>query len=742
MMTAERDLDLDLVPNSGRVSEPPPSGPISGLFGPTSEPPASGVVGPSLFKSDAGPGYWLNDGNEESALDVSFVGLDLPPSRVVRLGPEAVWFARTPGASYRFQSRLQIQLHGSGSAIGPLSARMMPLDARARGPLLGLKLSSLSLSAARQLLGLLNDLVAQGKARPAVTAMPLKEEILEPARLHSLMVTLASSDEWGTIVGAEGSRVQIVDVTQEGLVQWRVEGDIPAAPLTLELRGYNSVYRMHLAHWSARGGGMLSSLPQSAERIRHRWFRRGRVDAATWNVEISHPLWELPTLRREVRDVSFGGLCFTCDLDADLVFPGLRVPVLKIVGPGGREVQLSGEVRFVHPAQGDQPAVCGMSVKPLFPEDEDAWVALVLRTLNFNTDSGPAWTEKMWELFTASGYFNLSGKTPEEFDELKLRFVSIAQRTAAETRLSCQAVWPSSRGVEASCSVLKAYEGTWMLHQVAKLRGAPRSAGASQTLGRAPHVLREIYLRSFEHAQADPGLRWAISFVEASVPWMQRSHMAFAERYEATEMAMALPFRLMEAVCADRDPSLLGRYDIGLTTSTERMRLLSVIAQSRPTPYIEALDLVPSRFHLVGAVREWGAAKLERSRSVVVARRGGHPVAAALLETGEMGTNLFRLLDSVRLFALTPDGMTGFPALLEWARGWYAERGRESFTYFCEDMHDETHARVARMRDLGEGRFWAVAADLLPEFLEYVFELTAHPPVFSVPAGRVVAPRA
>src|SRR5580704_18428198 len=269
MMTAERDLDLDLVPNSGRVSEPPPSGPIAGLFGPTSEPPASGVVGPSLFKSDAGPGYWLNDGNEESALDVSFVGLDLPPSRVVRLGPEAVWFARTPGASYRFQSRLQIQLHGSGSAIGPLSARMMPLDARARGPLLGLKLSSLSLSAARQLLGLLNDLVAQGKARPAVTAMPLKEEILEPARLHSLMVTLASSDEWGTIVGAEGSRVQIVDVTQEGLVQWRVEGDIPAAPLTLELRGYNSVYRMHLAHWSARGGGMLSSLPQSAERIRH-----------------------------------------------------------------------------------------------------------------------------------------------------------------------------------------------------------------------------------------------------------------------------------------------------------------------------------------------------------------------------------------------------------------------------------------------------------------------------------------
>jgi hypothetical protein len=116
-------------------------------------------------------------------------------------------------------------------------------------------------------------------------------------------------------------------------------------------------------------------------------------------------------------------------------------------------------------------------------------------------------------------------------------------------------------------------------------------------------------------------------------------------------------------------------------------------------------------------------------------------MAAALLETGEMGTNLFRLLDGVRLFALSPDGMSAFPALLEWARGWYADRGRESFTYYCEDLQDESHAHVARMRDLGEGRFWAVSAELLPEFLEYVFELTARPPVQSVPAGRVLLPR-
>lgn len=709
-----RDVEVEAVPSSRPMSEPPPSGPVSG------------VVGRSLFQSDAGPGYWLGD---DGLVTLSFAGDAFPPSKVVRFGPDGLWFVRAPNIDYRLQTRVQVHLKFEDGTIGPLAARIVQLDARGRGPVLGLKLSPLATGTAREVLSKLNQLVVLKKAKPAVTGMPLREEILERQRIVALLSTFAGTEEWGQ-TAEPSSRVQVAAVVQEGLVRWRVDGEMPSGTFVAELRGYNSIYRVHLAVVGAWKDGIVTPLPARVERLRHRQFRRGKLNSG-WTVEFLHPLWDLPVIRREVRDISFGGVCFVSELDEDLVLPGLRLPLIKVVGPDEQSVQLHGQVRFVQPGENGQSAVCGVSVEPSLAEDEDLWTQLVLRMLNQNTESGVEWADGMWELFTESGYFNLSGKTPVEFDELKRNFVAVADRTTAEVRLSCQAVWPSSRGVEASCSVLKAYDGTWMLHQVAKRRGF-------RAQGSTPHVLRDIYLRSFEHAQADPGFRWAVSYVEASVPWMQRSHIAFAERHDP-ERAMALPFRLMEAVCSDREASGTEFFDIGEMTDFERRLFLGVVAESCPRPYIEALDLVPPRLQLDGTATAWGQASLERGRTMLVARRGAVAVAAAVLETGEIGTNLFRLLDSVRLFSLRAGGEEAYAALLETSKKWYAEQGRESFVYFWEDLKHAEHVRVARLRDLGEGRFWAVSADLLPEFLEFVFELTARKPTYNVPAGHVVS---
>ncbi len=734
MIAAERDAELE---DACGLSEPPPSGPISGRYPsrtpsePASNGPASGWVGPTLFTSDAGPGYWLGD---DGILGVVFVGSEATaPAKVVRLSPEGIWFTRDASAKHRLHTRVQVYLQGEGGSIGPLQGKIVPLNARGHGPLLGLKLAPLSLPVAREFLGLLNALVADGKAKPAVTEMPLTEEILGRDRIFGLLKTLADSDEWGTSVGVTGTRIKVASVVQEGLVDWHVEGEIPTGTTTIELRGYNSIYRMEVSQLSPWRDGFASPVPTRVERIRHRWSRRGKVKGC-WMVEFLHPLWDVPVIRRELRDVSFGGICFTCEIDGDLVYPGLRLPLLKVIGPNGESVQLNGQVRSVQPGRDGQDVVCGMSISPALAGDNAAWTQLVLKTLNANTDSGSEWTEQLWDLFEASGYFNLSGKSPDAFDELKRSFEVVAERTSSEVQLSCQAVWPSERGIEASCSVLKAYAGTWMLHQVAKRRGGFRTNGAT------PHVLRDIYMRSFEHIQADPAFRWAISYVEASVPWMQRSHIAFATRHEG-EMAMAMPFRLMEASCAISGDVGSRRYEIATMTLDEHIQLLSVLVQSKPTPYIESLDLVPSRFMLDAAGRAWGDADLDRSRTVLVARRGSRAVAAAVLETGAVGTNLFRLLDGVRLFALTPDGVDAFPALLEAARSWYRARGRESFIYMWENLHEVAHTHAAKLKDLGEGRFWAVNTELLPEFLEFVFELTGRRAASSVPAGRVIAAR-
>ena len=99
-------------------------------------------------------------------------------------------------------------------------------------------------------------------------------------------------------------------------------------------------------------------------------------------------------------------------------------------------------------------------------------------------------------------------------------------------------------------------------------------------------------------------------------------------------------------------------------------------------------------------------------------------MAATILETGETGSNLFRLLDAVRLFSMSPGGEDAFVPLLDAARDWYAARGKSTFTVLDEDR-DDAMAERARLRDLGDGNLWMISSLLLPEYIEHIYELTA-----------------
>src|SRR5204862_4624086 len=109
-----------------------------------------------------------------------------------------------------------------------------------------------------------------------------------------------------------------------------------------------------------------------------------------------------------------------------------------------------------------------------------------------------------------------------------------------------------------------------------------------------------------------------------------------------------------------------------------------------------------------------------RCRALRVARVHGRPVAAAILERGEPGINLFHLLNGVRL-AVLPAGEVmpveereaALAALLLDASRWYSEAGAQGYVYY-QELDVGTHADVAGLKDLGLGYVWALSARLLP----------------------------
>lgn len=326
-----------------------------------------------------------------------------------------------------------------------------------------------------------------------------------------------------------------------------------------------------------------------------------------------------------------------------------------------------------------------------------------------------AWLESLWALYGASGYFALAGKTAQHFETLRRDFFAFNRRAVALPHLSCVALWLSERGVEASLSALKLYPHAWLLHQLGRLPG--RFAHAPGASGR---MLSDVYRRTVEHALADPQGRWLFAYIESSVPFIRRTHALFAERMAASGQAVLMDVRLMEAECGEPSGAPLDGWEIVSASGAERELLAREIARTRPAAYAEALELTPGCLGWEGAAREWGASGLRRERCLLVARRQGLPLAVLVLESGPAGSNLFRLLDSARLFCLCPEGREAYGVLLDAARAWFARRGRSGFVYVCED--DGGYADAARLHDDASTRpqLWILSAALAPAFLAHI----------------------
>ncbi|WP_437753249.1 hypothetical protein [Sorangium sp. So ce1389] len=654
---------------------------------------------------------------------------------VVLLGAMGAWVEPDYQTSFPFGSVVGVRLYFRGAEIGPLPARVGLQSMGLRGPLIGLCFQEVSARASGQIRDALRALIAAGTAkaaaaslfRPSATgAAQVREIIDDPRRVRDILSVLLRKK--GVVRrAAEGAPSMCVMLSEVGIgtVRWfGAEGWSEAA--AVEIAGHSSVFRFNIRAEQVRPGEIVSALPARVERLRQSLQQRGVEVELT--ARFLHPHWlHLPPVEAEVVDVSFSSLRLALREGQPPLTPRLKLALELPDGDDG-VIHLLGEVRSVSAGEGAAAQLGSVHVVAARREDERRWLQLVSRILHATTYGGSAWQAEFWDLFASSGYFNLSGRRPEHFESIKPCFMRMAQKAAATPHLLHNVTCLSEHGIEGNFSVMKPYHSTWMFHQLAK-----RPKSASNLSSR--QVLRDIFTRCCEYALADPECRWIIVYAEAHVAWNERSFFEFARRHEATGLVLAMPFRLIGVDVPALPPQVVwagagageGPFEIGEPTPGEQAALLGQLCASSPRQYTEALDLVPGRLALGPCVERWRSAGLERERALLVARQGGEPLAAAVLELGELGTNLFRLLDSVRLVPLCPGGDAAFGPLLDAVCGWFQEHHRTSFIYFG-DRGRLTYSGPASLNDLGEGRLWIIARELVPEFVEHVYQLTEPKP--------------
>lgn len=600
--------------------------------------------------------------------------------------------------------RMRVQLQGAGQPLRGLDGRV---DRRLDGEV-EIRFHGLDERRRDAVMHFLKVQLASGLLHAPLPAPPLDERTEDPAeirvkllalRRHALPLSVRSEAFTG------GARVLAVGEGHFHL-------DLPALPPGTRLR-LQSASRYFVHHFEAEvlehgAQGLRLRAPASWTQARARAERRVLAPEGAV-ARFAHPDIPGHVVEAAVQDLSHTGLALLVDPLAHYLYPGMVVPRVEVSGVARETVELAGSLRL-----GDaRPGIVGVHLDAPAPR---RWHAAVGDLASPGTRLGATWSEMSWDLFRRARYFEISGRSEAHFAPLKRPFAEVYRRLDSHPEVGCQVVHTSARGLEGTISLLRLYTASIFGFQIARRQDdAPGFPDKYR-------VLREMTLRAYEQTRVFAGVRWQIGYVPAEASWSRFVHCDHPKRYEALGLACVLPFRAYEVDCTQ---AVLGRSTglrIGEATPGELALLLAQLAQSRPAAYVDSLDLVPERFALGDLLPAWRRAGLERSRTCLVARRGERPVAFAVVETAQPGLQLFGLLDSVRLYDVTPDGAAAFGALTDAARAWSLGTGRRRVSLLHEGPpFPETRQFV----DLGPAELSIVSVEVLPNILEFVWETMA-----------------
>jgi hypothetical protein len=586
----------------------------------------------------------------------------------------------------------------------------------------GIDFTGLSPRVARSSLEWVHERLAEGDLYRLDAHEEEVELIRDPVRIACILDALSAREARGYVMSAQGGSSPgpslPARLTMEGTLLVAAGAQSFGPPYEVELEGFHSVYQFACDDCEA------VESPASMVRVRRRRHRRERAPRRL-RVAFKHPLWDGIYIDAAALDVSLEGMSFDSDAVRDLLYPGLQIRDLELYWKGGVAMRCDAVVAHVTQQRGAGRHRVGLRL--LFaPAARKRFHAALEGVFHPRTRRGSTDPAPFWHAYTASGYFNLSGKRAEDFEDAHAAFERTHALLAGAPELGAAFTASSERRVEAVAHQIAAWDGSYLFYQFCRLPEQRPLSVADDS------PLLELYAHAYGYVQEQKDARFLVTYVQSVARFSRIAFHGIAQRYAAVGRASISRFRAVE-MATTTTPRAPDNFEVGAPTPIETGQLLHAILASRPPLVVQATGLSPGELSQERSVSAFRAAGLERQRELLVVRKNGRVYAGAVLDSIDEGLHLFGLLDAVRIFPLTVDAALAFPALLDAVRAFFLAQGKRRFTYFADDPEDPEAATRDGAEDLGSADMIVMPVELLPELLEHLFVLTTRRAVGSRP---------
>jgi hypothetical protein len=479
------------------------------------------------------------------------------------------------------------------------------------------------------------------------------------------------------------------------------------------------------SHCLSRDGGRVTlAVPREVRQADSRASRRIELTgAAPVRVSFPHPRLPGPSVEAALCDVAQDGLSFAVPSTDHGLFPGDCLAHLRLCLPEGA-VELSGVVRSIR-ERGRSGTCCGVELVDLGARgDGETWRRFVLGHLHPGLVDGKGRVEQAWSLLDSSRYADL-WTPPHGRGHLHDRYLCAWQ---APTRAVAHSVLlDREQGAVGMTAASLIAPRTWLLHHLAHDNG---DGDSHSPLAQCCELVCGILHR----LEAETDLEHFVIIFERDKRWNQRLYGDFAARYFDPQALSLTPMEVFrcatEALMSGPDPDPTGS-DVTVVEPTPALLALLAARLSATTPGLERRALALDEERLTMAEFTEGCRRhgYERGRHLSFVAVGGRPRAALVAESGDEGVNIFGLLNTCRLVALTEEdpGAPARAALLRHARHLYQQLGKRHFLFFDEGERDHLPGRLGFARIAG-GLRWIAHRDVIPAWLAYLEGLMTAPP--------------
>jgi len=387
------------------------------------------------------------------------------------------------------------------------------------------------------------------------------------------------------------------------------------------------------------------AMPCSIMQLWRRSHPKSRINLENRNINAKILVGENEEYAFPVNDIAYRGISLNLpNRDTAKVMENAPVKI-NINIDNTLDISFEASLKYMDEAQNSKTMKCGFEITGIDADKKEKLKDHIFRhNYPYIVPFHVKYIDKIWDLFFKSGYM-----IPEKADYVKKNKKNIEDTWVRlydeKSKIGKMLLFMDNNELYGTVAAAKAYDNTWMLHQVAGLRHPVVKIGQ--------YILDSITIQTIEYLDVNN----VKAYFRKENSWAIKKFFKFREFCTLKESIQYTFQDLYEIDINEYKYFKSGNLNVEieyLSSEEDSLFITDYLTKTLPELLLITESINNDELNLSGTSAAYSNVGLFRGRKILIAKENKRIISFALLEYGSTGINIGGLLDVFQIFTVDP----------------------------------------------------------------------------------------